>query len=461
MTLRFKPYGFYSRIWLYQLPLLTFLAAAYARFYDLRLHPLPISHNNGFYIISCLLTTVIWCIAAEHNRLFDIDELFKENTGIHKVSAAVGSTYLIVVCILFFYRQQEMSRLFFAASAIILFSITLGSRMCFRALLRGRHLNKPVRVLIVGADAYALKLAARMAKIPFAPSEVVAHLRLPGQDARAEAERVYEFEYRENWIRLVFDEIVIALPPARLDVLAGLVKQLEPLHVPICTVLDFGDAPIVRDRLFQLGDLQFLDLATTPLESPAYFILKRAFDVVFSLLAIAFMAPLFLVIALAIKLTSDGPVLFRQERVGLNGRIFTIFKFRTMRVTTLDVSDETFTKKDDPRRTNIGAFLRKASLDELPQFFNVLRGDMSVVGPRPERPFYVKKFGQEVLNYDTRHRLKVGITGWAQVNGWRGDTSIEKRIEADLYYLQNWSFTLDLRIVALTILRGFTAEHAY
>jgi exopolysaccharide biosynthesis polyprenyl glycosylphosphotransferase len=171
--------------------------------------------------------------------------------------------------------------------------------------------------------------------------------------------------------------------------------------------------------------------------------------------------PFLAAIALFVRLTSPGPVFFAQERVGLNGNPFRMYKFRTMREAPVSESETQWTTREDARRTPIGAFLRKTSLDELPQFFNVLKGDMSVVGPRPERPHFVHKFLKDVERYDRRHALKVGITGWAQVNGWRGDTSIAKRVEHDLYYLQNWSFVFDLRIILMTIFAGLINKNAY
>jgi exopolysaccharide biosynthesis polyprenyl glycosylphosphotransferase len=204
-----------------------------------------------------------------------------------------------------------------------------------------------------------------------------------------------------------------------------------------------------------------LDLQTTPAESALYLILKRGFDLILSVSVLILAAPLFIVIALLIRLTSPGPIIFAQQRVGLNGKIFSMYKFRTMSVSSREHSDSRWTVKNDPRCTAIGKILRRASLDELPQFVNVLIGDMSVVGPRPEMPVLVRKFMQSVANYNRRHYLKVGITGWAQVNGWRGDTSIEKRIEHDLYYVRHWTLRFDLLIVALTLLRGFTDKNAY
>jgi exopolysaccharide biosynthesis polyprenyl glycosylphosphotransferase len=204
-----------------------------------------------------------------------------------------------------------------------------------------------------------------------------------------------------------------------------------------------------------------LDLRPTLAESGSYLIQKRILDFVLSLVVLSVTWPLMLLIALLIELENAGPVFFSQERVGLNGRVFRMFKFRTMRVSTGQESDTRWTREQDPRCTRFGAFLRKTSLDELPQFFNVLKGDMSVVGPRPERPFFVKRFLREFQTYNSRHFFRAGITGWAQVNGWRGDTSIAKRVEYDLYYLRNWSLTFDLQIITLTFVRMFSGKNAY
>jgi len=181
----------------------------------------------------------------------------------------------------------------------------------------------------------------------------------------------------------------------------------------------------------------------------------------FSVLVLLLTLPFTLLIALAIKLESRGPVFFAQNRVGLNGRVFRMFKFRTMKMCSLEEENTRWTCADDPRRTTVGAFLRRTNLDEIPQFFNVLRGEMSIVGPRPERPHFVERFLEEIDRYNSRHMFKAGITGWAQVNGWRGDSSIAKRVEYDLYYLRNWSLTFDLQIITMTLLRIFNSKNAY
>jgi exopolysaccharide biosynthesis polyprenyl glycosylphosphotransferase len=189
-------------------------------------------------------------------------------------------------------------------------------------------------------------------------------------------------------------------------------------------------------------------------------LLKRAFDVVFSALFLIVLAPLLLVIALVVKLTSRGPVMFRQERVGLDGKPFAMLKFRTMRVDA-EAAGAQFAQPNDPRTTLIGGVLRRLSLDELPQLLNVLAGDMSLVGPRPERPVFIERFRRHIPRYQLRHMVKAGMTGWAQIHGLRGDTSIEKRVEYDLYYIEHWSLLLDLKILARTVAFGFLSRNAY
>ncbi len=189
--------------------------------------------------------------------------------------------------------------------------------------------------------------------------------------------------------------------------------------------------------------------------------LKRTFDLVFAILGVVLLSPVFLAIVVLVRLSSPGPILFRQERVGRNGKFFTLLKFRTMHCSSTAESDTIWTTKNDPRCTAIGKTLRKFSLDELPQLFNVIRGEMSLVGPRPERPYFVTEFRQNIQKYNLRHCCQVGITGWAQVNGLRGDTSIPDRLQYDLYYIHNWSFRLDIQIIARTMFTALRDENGY
>lgn len=294
------------------------------------------------------------------------------------------------------------------------------------------------------------------------PARNVTYVPGRSQRIRIKSCRIFELdELRSLNSDHGIDEAVIAIHPARFSKMPSIVHALDQLCVPARAIVDLGEGIVVRDKLFQLGAIQMLDLTATPAESLDYALLKRVFDICFSLAVLVLVSPVLALIAALIRIASPGPVFFVQERVGLNGKSFRMYKFRTMRVGPPGVADTQWTTVGDPRRTWFGAFLRKTSLDELPQFLNVLKGEMSVVGPRPERPHFVHKFLPYILRYNHRHALKVGITGWAQVNGWRGDTSIRKRVAYDLYYLQNWSFSLDLRIIAMTIVSGLINPHAY
>ena len=239
-------------------------------------------------------------------------------------------------------------------------------------------------------------------------------------------------------------------------------------------VFDIVSRQMVEVRLVaDVPTMSGLSLTTTNLdglpviglrESPHFglnVVVKRVMDVLIASIALVLLSPLLFVIAAMVRLTSTGPIFYRQERCGLNGRLFDMLKFRTMRVDAEKESGPVWTAVNDDRRTSIGTFLRKTSIDELPQFINVLRGDMSLVGPRPERPIFISKFSKTVPNYMARHSVKCGITGWAQVNGWRGNTSLRKRVQFDLYYITHWNPLFDLRIIWLTFWKVLFHRHAY
>jgi exopolysaccharide biosynthesis polyprenyl glycosylphosphotransferase len=215
----------------------------------------------------------------------------------------------------------------------------------------------------------------------------------------------------------------------------------------------------LRARLENLDGVPIISLNDVPLRG-FNSILKRAIDACISAGALLGLSVPFGIIAAIIKHTSPGPVFYKQERMGLDGKAFQVYKFRSMYPGAEDETGPIWARDDDPRCTPVGRWLRRMDFDELPQLWNVLRGDMSIVGPRPERPYFVEQFKHRIPQYMLRHKVKAGITGWAQVNGWRGNTSLEKRIEYDLYYIENWSVTLDIKIMCLTVLRGLQ-KHAY
>jgi Undecaprenyl-phosphate glucose phosphotransferase len=253
--------------------------------------------------------------------------------------------------------------------------------------------------------------------------------------------------------------VFIALPMNRY---AESRKIFDVLTHELVDVRLVADLPNLAGLSLTTSNLDGLPLVGLR-ESPHFglnIVVKRAMDIVLSAVGILVLAPLLLLIAVLVKLTSRGPVLYAQERCGLNGRTFRMYKFRSMRVDA-EATGAGWTQENDPRRTRFGTFLRRTSLDELPQLWNILIGDMTVVGPRPERPEYISKFSKTLPNYMSRHRVKAGLTGWAQVNGWRGNTSLRKRLQYDLYYITHWTPWLDLRILWLTLFKGIIHRNAY
>ncbi len=458
MVLRLRTFRFILRLAMYLLPLVSFASAGYIRF--ILFGPIEIPRAEYLYLL--LFTIVVWSIAAERYKVTSIDKLISEKTGIRAVIGAFSVTYIINLIVLFFVRSFSYSRLFLVVNVIVFLSLVIMVRFLFRVILRRIASQGPGdKVLIVGASRFARRVARRLGSNSFANCAVAGFVSLPGEVACSENAPVYTLCEIAQLEALDVNSVVIAVTPERYGRIRSYVAALEPLCKPIQVVVDIGGGLVLRERLFHFGGLQLLDLDPSPTTSLQYSIAKRVFDIVLSLATLILLAPVFVVIAIAIKLTSPGPVLFRQERIGLNGSQFCMYKFRSMRVSETAESDTRWTTSEDPRRTPIGSFLRKTSADELPQLFNVLKGDMSIVGPRPERPHFVKRFRQNFRYYHSRHRLKVGITGWAQVNGWRGDTSIKKRLECDLYYLENWSLLLDFRIVVMTlwsVVRGKNAQ---
>ena len=410
-----------------------------------------------------LLTTIIWAIAAEESELWNVEQLYAPGGKSRRLLEALAFTYAVVMAVGFLYRQASYSRIVIGLSAFALFFLATAARIIFRVVMEvmRKDARNEVKILVVGTDRFARRVATSLLNGEVLPCRVVGFVRLPGQEVAVEGP-VYEIDqipvFRNGHS---INDVIVALPAARLNEIQTITPALEKLCVPTRVVIDLGDGVVLRDRLIDLGGIRMLDLRPTLAESGPYLVQKRIFDIAFSIVILLLTLPITVLIALAIKLASRGPVFFVQERVGLNGRVFQMYKFRTMRVGSREEGDTRWTSDKDPRRTTVGSLLRRSNLDEIPQFLNVLKGDMSIVGPRPERPFFVERFLAEVDRYNSRHMFKAGITGWAQVNGWRGDTSIAKRVEYDLYYLRNWSLTFDLQIITMTLLRMFTSKNAY
>lgn len=257
------------------------------------------------------------------------------------------------------------------------------------------------------------------------------------------------------------DEIAITLGLSEYYRLEEIVALCEKSGVHTKFIPDYNKIIPTKPYTEDILGLPVINIRYVPLNNTFNAMVKRAMDIVGSIAGIIVTSPIMLLMCLLIKLTSPGPLIYKQERVGLHNQNFRMYKFRSMEVQPESEEKKAWTVKNDPRVTGIGKFMRHTSIDELPQLFNILKGDMSLVGPRPERPFFVEKFREEIPRYMVKHQVRPGLTGWAQVKGYRGDTSIRKRIECDLYYIENWSVGFDIKIIFLTFFKGFVNKNAY
>jgi len=360
----------------------------------------------------------------------------------------------------------EVSQAVWAIFLVLNVALAYASRELVREVLerRWRAGIGLKRILIAGAGELGRLVADKILEHRELGYQIVGfvddraagdHLGYRGLPLLGTIREAAEISSREG-----IDHLYVALPPEQHVQMLELIETTSRECVDVKVVPDLLQVIALRARLEDLDGVPVININDVPLQG-FNTIVKRGIDVVISSGALALLSIPIGSIALLVKATSRGPVFYRQERMGLDGKTINIVKFRSMHHEAERDTGPVWARENDPRVTVLGKFLRRSNLDELPQLWNVLRGDMSIVGPRPERPHFVAQFKHRIPQYMLRHKVKAGLTGWAQVNGWRGNTSIEKRIEYDLYYIENWSVRLDLKIMWLTLLRGFFHKHAY
>ena len=346
---------------------------------------------------------------------------------------------------LYLFRLQDFSRGVLAVYFVFSSAALIAKRSALQAVLRyarSRGYNLK-HMLVIGGGQMAQRYIQSVENRPWLGIHVAGCLA-PDQTLLARLEK------RLHGAGI--DEVILALEPEEVSVTRDVIEVCEKCGTKICVIPFYNDVIPTRPTIDMVGEIKLIQLRTTPLDDPLNAFVKRAFDLLVSLLLLILLSPLFLALAIAIKLSSPGPVFFKQERIGLNKKTFIMYKFRSMRVN--DRQNTAWSTSADDRRTKVGALLCKTSLDEFPQLLNVIRGDMSLVGPRPEIPYYVEQFRETVPLYMVKYQVRPGMTGWAQVNGYRGDTSIPARVEHDLWYIENWSLGLDLKILLMTACGG-------
>jgi Undecaprenyl-phosphate glucose phosphotransferase len=439
----------------------SWLAAYYLR-YALwpAIHGVP---EPALVLRSMPLVLVLAAVAYRTCGLYEIHRLRELPRELTVVCQASGLLFVLAITAAFYRRDDYESRLalglFLCLNAL---ALMLVRRVVWRLVKAARRQGFNYgRAVIVGSGRTGRMVAETIARNGWTGLQAVGYVDAPPKVEPSDLPRLGSIEQLDKIVaRHDVDHVFIALPLSRYGELPDVYRALEELLVEVQLVPDLPNFAGMRIRSLEIDEVAFLSLRGNPhygWRKAA----KRAMDVVIASLALVLLSPLMLAIAVAIKLTSRGPVLYRQARAGLGGRDFDMLKFRSMRVDAEQNTGPVWAARGDARCTPLGRFLRRWSLDELPQLFNVLAGDMSLVGPRPERGALVEKFRRQIPNYLQRHQVKAGMTGWAQVHGWRGNTSLRRRLECDLYYISNWSLWLDCQILWLTIWRGLHHRNAY
>jgi Undecaprenyl-phosphate glucose phosphotransferase len=406
---------------------------------------------------------VVWGISFQAFDLYRPRRIGSRLSEVADVAKASSLAALVLVSIMtFLFREYEYSRVVIVYFWLFSIAAVSFARNVFREGLRfARRRGYNLRyALVVGSGELAQHVIERLRGRPDIGIQVVGVVG----DAKEGAGGVpWLGAYADLSAVLAtrpVDHVVIALIHEDASRLPGLLDAIGDEPVTIHVVPDLFRFTTLRGGVEEFEGIPFVHLRESPLHGWNA-VAKRVFDVVFSVAVLVALLPVLAVLAAAVRLTSPGPVLYHQDRMGLDGQSFRMLKFRTMAVDAETASGPVWAHEGDSRRTPIGPFLRRFSLDELPQFVNVLRGEMSVVGPRPERPVFVERFRQTVPGYMLRHKVRSGLTGWAQIHGLRGNTSLEKRIAFDIEYIERWSFWFDLRIIAATVTRVLFDRNAY
>jgi exopolysaccharide biosynthesis polyprenyl glycosylphosphotransferase len=466
----------------------AFLFSYWLRFYSPVVKIIPITKGIpplSFYLFGSIFVVVVWVAVFNAYGLYKSSRpraAFDEFYLLAK-SATVG--FLLVLAFTFFYRSTSYSRATLAVSWILGMLLLFTERRIMTRI--EKHYTKRglgvKKAIIVGTGELGISLYERWRRNPQLGYRLVGMVENGEKLESSSRQQVSESQQKTSACNLQSDTdnipilgtvkdlfpiiknedielVILALPLSYHQKMMEIILGCEDLKVEFQIVPDMFEIMAARAKVLSLDGIPLISLGHTPLEGWNR-ILKRTMDLTISSAGLVVLSPLLVLLAILIRLDSKGPAFFRQERLGRDGRRFMQYKFRSMVENAEEKTGPVFAKEDDPRRTKMGSFLRRNNLDELPQLFNVLKGEMSLVGPRPERKFFVDKFKEGIPRYFLRHKVKSGITGWAQVNGLRGDTSIEERTKYDLFYMENWSLAFDLKIILLTLKGWFSPKNAY
>ena len=450
---------------------ISWLTAYYLRFHTLLAVTKGIPQFS-LYLKLLPFVIIIWLCIFNAYGVYERLKLSRSPLleGVDIVQACLFST-LAFIAVTFFYHEYRYSRLTLVIFAFLNpLSILLGRSLLRKGLRLYKRHRDPRRVLVIGSGKNLENVFYMIQKAYIEKTKIIGAIIIGSQDMKDISEQfcrdqnIDMFQFPTSWNDFIIkndcDSVVIGLPHQYHDFID---KNLGEIAQQVTSVKILPD--LLRFTKFGAGvdivnKLPVLSIHESPLQGFGA-ISKRLLDIFGAIIGLFVFFPVMAIIAIIIKISSDGPVVYKQERLGIDGKAFTMFKFRSMPLNVEKDTGAKWASKHDQRPTAFGKWIRKLSFDELPQLINVIRGDMSLVGPRPERPVFVHKFRKEIPGYMLRHKVKSGMTGWAQIQGWRGNTSIDRRIECDLFYIQNWSIWLDIKIILMTFLKGFVSPNAY
>lgn len=445
----------------------SFLLSYWIRFYTPFTSIFPITHgipgiHGYFYFI--LATIPVWILVFQAFKMYKLNRVVFIMDEFFVILKCVTISIIFSIGIIFFFRDFPYSRLVFVLiwiNSIIILTITRYLLLKFEKTLYNREIGVK-NIAIVGNNEMAEKIYRKFEKEKFAGFKVIGYFLKNEHNETDSNGRNFLGKYEtipEKINELGLNKIILSLQADEHSDIFEVLKLCEGINVEFMLVPDFVEIMTSKLKVEEVNGVPFMKIKSLPLNIWNKMV-KRTFDIIFSLVFLLLTSPLMLILTILVKVTSKGPLFYLQERVGLDGKKFKIYKFRSMKIDA-ESNGPRFVSVDDDRYTPIGKFIRKYSLDELPQFLNVLIGNMSVVGPRPEREFFINKMKTTIDRYLERHRVKCGITGWAQVNGLRGpQTPIQTRIDYDIYYIENWSLSFDLKIIFKSIKEIFFSKTA-
>ena len=446
----------------------AFLFSYWLRFYSPLTSSFPVELGLpplDAYIYGSFVVIPVWLLLFNSRRMYAPRRVVYFSDEFFAVVRIVVFGMLIVMSAAFFYRAFSYSRLVFLLLGVSSITFLSAGRYIVLKFEQARYRlgNDVQQVLLVGTNVFAARILQSIQSNPRLGYRIVGFCSVKGKGklSSSEIRRLGSIEKVPSLIKAhAIDIVLIALDTADHLKLYELVKQCEGLNTELMMVPDTLELMTNQVRIKEIEGIPFIKIKAVPMTTWNR-ILKRAFDLVVAIVVLIIISPVLLLVCVLIKIDSKGSVFFLQERVGLDGTSFSVIKFRSMRTDAEQATGPVFAQKGDTRTTALGRVLRRFSLDELPQLFNVITGEMSLVGPRPERPHFVEKFKKEIPKYLERHRVKTGMTGWAQVNGLRGNAPIDERTKYDIYYIENWSLVFDLKIILKTIRAVLFATDAY